>query len=75
MSAKRKPYTAKMLRQFDRLTLGCSSPNQMTRISARLKLKAFAQEHGDAICDQMFAVLKKRDDRKGKSNDTTFDGS
>jgi hypothetical protein len=59
-----KPFTKAELRRFDTLTLATGSCSQVTRISARLKLRAFIEEHGKEKCDAMFAEIMKREKRK-----------
>ena len=59
-------YTPALLKQFDRLTEKLSSLNQVARIEARIDLKKFVAEHGKEVCDEMFAVLQKRDAKKRK---------
>ena len=58
-----KPYTAKELREFDALTMRCSSQNQMERIHGRLETEKFVNEHGEEKCRLMFKELKCRDRR------------
>lgn len=60
----KKPYTKKMLEEFDQLTMDQSSLNGHTRIMARLSLRAFVATHGKDVCDQMFAELKEREGMK-----------
>jgi len=60
-----KNYSRALLKRFDLLTNKLSSPDQLERISARMKIKEFVETHGKPICDEMFAVLKKRDARNG----------
>ena len=60
-----KNYSPAILKQFDRLTNKLSSPDQLERIMARMKMKPFIELHGKSVCDEMFAVLRKRDARKG----------
>lgn len=57
-------YTPELLRQFDRITLALSSQNQLSRISARMDIKAFQEAHGKEVCDAMFAELQKRDAKR-----------
>ena len=59
--AEKRAYTQKLLRQFDRLTLKLSSQSNMDRVLARLELRKFVEEHGEAVCNTMFEVLKKKD--------------
>lgn len=54
-------YTAKELKEFDRITDELSSRDQMARISARIAIKKFVEAHGKEKCDAMFEELKKRD--------------
>lgn len=54
-------FTAAEFKQFDVLTLGCSSQNQMTRINSRLKLKAFMEKHGKEKCDAMWVKVQAKD--------------
>jgi hypothetical protein len=54
-------YTKALLKAFDRLTMKLSSSNQMDRIEARLYLAEFEKVHGNAICKEMYEVLKRRD--------------
>lgn len=63
--AKKPLYTQNELRRFDLLTAKLSSLDQMVRINARFDVSAFIKEHGEEKCDAMFAVLKKRDAKKG----------
>lgn len=60
----RMPYTADEFREFDELTADESSPDQMDRIRARLKLRSFITKHGAAKCDAMFAAIKERDTKR-----------
>jgi hypothetical protein len=60
MTAK---YSKKLLAEFDRLTSRLSSLNQLERIEARLEMPRFVEKHGKEVCDAMFAVLTKRDNR------------
>lgn len=55
-----------LLRQFDRLTLKLSHPDQMERINARLKLAAMQRAYGESTCQAMFEQLKRRDARRAK---------
>lgn len=57
----RKLYSAKELKQFDKLTNDMSSLDQLKRINARLRVNSFIAEHGKDKCDAMFAELTKRD--------------
>ena len=57
-------YTRSQLRRFDALTSKLSSLNNLTRIKARIDLKAFIADVGMDTCNAMFEVLKKRDARK-----------
>jgi hypothetical protein len=59
-------WTPDELAEFDEITLGLSSPNQLTRINARLRIGPFEKAHGKAKLEAMFAVLKNRD-AKGKN--------
>ena len=59
-----KTFTDAELREFDRLTMGLSSRDQMTRIRARLDLKEYVAEHGKDKCDAIFTELAKREVRK-----------
>mgnify|MGYP003395362631 CR=1 FL=1 len=59
--ANMRSYTPALLQRFDRLTNKLSSLRQLDRIEARLDLKQFISEHGKDVCDEMFAVLQKRD--------------
>lgn len=54
-------YTKRQLAQFDRITNGLHSPDQLKRIQARIDCKKFQATHGKEKCDAMFAELKKRD--------------
>jgi hypothetical protein len=54
-------YTKDELTTFDRLTHQTGSPDQVTRITARLALRKFVVEHTKEKCDVMFAELQKRD--------------
>lgn len=65
MGGNIKPtYTPSLLQKFDRLTNRLSSQNQLERIEARCDIKEFIAEHGKEVCDEMFAVLQKRDANK-----------
>jgi hypothetical protein len=57
----RKLYSAKLLREFDLLTLRLGSRDQLTRITARLRVPEFIAKHGQAVCDAMFEELQRRD--------------
>lgn len=61
-----KPYSEKLLKEFDGLTASLSSPDQLDRINARLTMNKFVAEHGEDVCDAMFAELLKRDKKKAK---------
>lgn len=54
-------YTPADLEEFDRITMNASSPDQMTRIIARLELRKFIDKHGRAACDAMFQEIKNGD--------------
>jgi hypothetical protein len=43
-----------------------SSLDQMTRINARLDVRAFQAKHGKEVCDAMFEELQRRDRKKKK---------
>lgn len=58
-------YTATLLQRFDRLTKKLSSRNQLERIQARFDIKTFIAEHSKEVCDEMYAVLQKRDAKRG----------
>jgi hypothetical protein len=58
----KKPYTKKMLDEFDHLTMLECSQDQLERITGRNGIRRFINEHGRDICDLMFAELKKRDE-------------
>lgn len=58
-SGKQVTWTKKELAEFDRLTLMSSSPVQMERVTARIWLPKFIEEHGKAKCDAMFKELTK----------------
>jgi hypothetical protein len=60
-------YTASELREFDKLTMLCSSRNQMDRIHGRLETQTFVKKHGEAKCNVMFEEIKRRDRRKRTS--------
>lgn len=60
MPAK-KPFTERLLKQFDKLTWAMSDRNQVTRITARLAIGPFIEKHGKAKCELMFAELKRRE--------------
>jgi len=53
-------YSKKELREFDRITWNLSSPDQMTRIAARIDIKKFMDEHGREKCDEMYTALTER---------------
>lgn len=57
-------YSKKEMREFDRITWNLSSPDQMTRISARIDIKKFMGEHGKEKCDEMYAALTEREPGK-----------
>ena len=57
-------YTPELLTQFDSLTQKLSSRNQIARIEARLDIKQFVATHGEDVCDEMFVVLKRRDEKR-----------
>jgi hypothetical protein len=59
-------YSPELLRKFDILTLRMSSLDQMTRINARLDVRAFQAKHGKEVCDAMFEELQRRDRKKKK---------
>jgi hypothetical protein len=61
----KKNYTDTILRKFDRLTRMLSSQNNLERIEARIEVHKFVKEHGKEVCDEMFAVLKRRDEKRG----------
>lgn len=65
MTAGPQPYSPALLKQFDRLTLKLSNPRQAARVEARLQMKRFVAEHGQATCEAMFEVLKRRDAKRG----------
>jgi hypothetical protein len=57
-------WTAAELKRFDRLTMKLSSPRQMDRINARLKIMKLEKDVGEATLQAMFAVLESRDKRR-----------
>ena len=57
-------YTEEELKEFDRLTMRQSSPDQVTRIEARLDMSNFVAKHGKEKCNDMFAALEERDNAK-----------
>lgn len=63
-------YTRDEYKTFNALVGATSSPNQLGRIQARLKLNAFVKEHGREKCDAMDAEWKRRSAR-GKTSKTT----
>ena len=50
-------YTDDELREFDRLTEGTASRDQVERISSRMKLRKFVEQHGKPKCDAMYSKL------------------
>jgi hypothetical protein len=56
----KNPWTAKELKEFDKLIRNVSSFNQLTRIAARLGMSKFVAEHGKEKCDAMFAYLESK---------------
>ncbi len=54
-------FTAKELKQFDRLTQMMSSANQLERINGRMAVRRFEAEHGKDKCEAMYEELKRRD--------------
>lgn len=56
--AERITWTRAEIVEFDRLIEEASSPNQMTRLNARLDQKAFVEHHGKAKCDAMWAHME-----------------
>lgn len=54
-------WTDEELREFDMLVDMVSSRNQLERISGRLAMLKFVDEHGKEKCDAMFAYLNTRD--------------
>lgn len=48
-------YTKNEKNEFDRLVRNTASPDQVTRIMARLSLRKFVSLHGKDKCDAMFA--------------------
>lgn len=58
-------YTPELLAEFDRLTMQLSSLNNLQRIKARLAISAMKKEHGKDVLDEMFAVLRQRDETNG----------
>jgi len=63
-----KTYTAADLREFDRITLKLSAPNQLARINGRMELKKFIETHGQPKCDAMFKEIVARDAKKRRSS-------
>lgn len=49
------------LSAFEKLVDNTSSRDQLTRISARLDMQKFIEQHGKEKCDVMFAELTKND--------------
>lgn len=66
--AKKNPWTREQLRRFDALTEATSSPNGHIRVIARLDLKQFILEHGEELCNAMFAYLLERDKKRGRGS-------
>lgn len=60
-------YTAEELAEFDRITNGLCSLQQLVRIAARMEIKGFVEEHGKPKCDAMFADLQARDAKRGRN--------
>lgn len=54
-------WTKEELKAFEKLVDGTSSRNQVTRISARLDMRKFVEQHGKEKCDAMFAEITKND--------------
>lgn len=50
-------WTPNELALFDELAAGTESRDQVTRISARMRLSKFISEHGKAKCDAMWAHI------------------
>lgn len=53
-------FTPEEFARFKRLVDDTGSPHQMVRLSARLALRSFVDEHGKAKCDAMFAKLTEK---------------
>lgn len=56
-------WTQAEMAAFDQLTRKLSSLRQMDRITARVDMKHFVDEHGKAKCDAMFDELRRFDKR------------
>jgi len=52
--------TKQQIEKFDELLSMTESQHQMTRITGRLKMKRFIEEHGKELCDLMFEEVKDR---------------
>jgi hypothetical protein len=59
-----KPYTAAELKEFDRITLDASSPDQVRRVRGRLAVSQFVVTHGQSKCDAMWEAIQKRDGKR-----------
>jgi hypothetical protein len=61
-------FTSDEIKEFERLCNMTSSSRQMDRISGRLEMANFVEQHGKDKCDAMYAFLKtkweKEDGRK-----------
>jgi hypothetical protein len=59
-----KPYTTAELKEFDRITLDASSPDQVRRVRGRLAISKFVSTHGKGKCDAMWEAIQKRDGKR-----------
>jgi hypothetical protein len=59
-------YTKKDLATFNRLCEGTASPDQVTRITSRITLRKFVEQHGKPKCDAMYAELGQRQKRNSR---------
>ena len=53
-------YSTAELIEFDRLCENAGSRDQVTRITARLTMRKFVEQHGKPKCDAMYAELNRR---------------
>ena len=59
-------YSEAEITEFDRLCEGTSSPDQVKRITARMTLRKFVEQHGKPKCDAMYSELDRRQ-KKGRA--------
>lgn len=59
-----KPLTGADRKKFLVLVDMCSSQNQLTRITGRLRMNKFAMEHGDDVCQATFDAIMARAKKK-----------